>query len=164
MVLQMSFTLVVDDFGIKYVGKEHADDLLAALTDHYKIENDWEGKLYCHIELRWDYEGGWVNTSMSTYVHHQLVRYDHPLPKHRKRTPYAPAPVVHDKKAQEMPEPENRPLLDAKGKLRVQQVVGSFLYYARAVDLKIVASLSEIASMQAAPTEYMMQKVNNVLD
>ena len=39
----ISFTLVVDGFGIKYVGKEHADHLLAVLTDHYKIENDWEG-------------------------------------------------------------------------------------------------------------------------
>ena len=69
----ISFTLVVDDFGIKYMGKEHADHLLSALTDHYKIENNWEGKLYCGIELRWNYEGGWLDTSMSTYVHHQLV-------------------------------------------------------------------------------------------
>ena len=54
----ISFTIVVDDFGIKYEGKEHADHLLVALTDHYKIENDWEGKLYCGIELGWNYEGG----------------------------------------------------------------------------------------------------------
>ena len=54
----ISFELVFDDFGIKYVGKEHADHHLAALTDHYKIENDWEGKLYCGIKLRSDYEGG----------------------------------------------------------------------------------------------------------
>ena len=39
-------TIVVDDFGIKYKSKEHADHLLAALIDYYKIENDWEGKLY----------------------------------------------------------------------------------------------------------------------
>ena len=39
----ISFKLVVDDFEIKYEGKKHADHFLAALTDHYKIENDWEG-------------------------------------------------------------------------------------------------------------------------
>ena len=77
----ISFTLVVDNFGIKYVGKEHADHLLSALTNYYKIGNDWKGELYCGIESRWDYEGGWVDTSMRTYVHHQLIRYDHPLPK-----------------------------------------------------------------------------------
>ena len=63
-----------------------------------------------------------------------------------------------------MPELDKTPLLDVKGKLRVQKVVGSFLYYAWAVDLTILASLSKIASMQAAPTEYTMQKVNHFLD
>ena len=101
---------------------------------------------------------------MSTCVHHQLVRYDHPLPKRNQQTPYAPAPAVYGKKVQEMPEPDNPPLLDAKGKLCVQQVVVSFLYYARAVDLTILASLSEIASMQAARTECTIQKFNQFLD
>ena len=32
----ISFTLCVDNFGIKYVGREHAEHLLQALTDHYK--------------------------------------------------------------------------------------------------------------------------------
>ena len=105
----ISFMLVVDDFGVKYVGKEHADHLLSVLTDHYMNENNREGKLYCGIELRWNYEEGWVDTSMSTYVHHQLVRYDHPLPKRNQRIPYAPAPAVCGRKAQEMPEPETPP-------------------------------------------------------
>ena len=29
------FSLVVDDFGIKYVGKEHADHLIAAIEENY---------------------------------------------------------------------------------------------------------------------------------
>ena len=77
----ISFTIVVDDFEIKHEGKEHADHLLAALTDCYKIENYWGGKLYCGIELGWNYERGWVDTSMRTYVNIQLVLYDHPQPK-----------------------------------------------------------------------------------
>ena len=32
----ISFTLVVDDFGIKYEGNGHANHLLGALTDYYK--------------------------------------------------------------------------------------------------------------------------------
>jgi hypothetical protein len=46
------FTLVVDDFGIKYVGKEHADHLLNALEEHYTISTDWTGSLYCGISTR----------------------------------------------------------------------------------------------------------------
>ena len=30
------FTLVVDDFGVKYVGKNHADNLVNALKKKYK--------------------------------------------------------------------------------------------------------------------------------
>jgi hypothetical protein len=33
----IQFTLVVNDFGIKYVGKEHAQHLKNALEEHYKL-------------------------------------------------------------------------------------------------------------------------------
>ena len=45
------FTLVVDDFGIKYVGKEHVQHLLRILMELYKVEEDWTGSLYCGIIL-----------------------------------------------------------------------------------------------------------------
>ena len=90
----IAFTLVVDDFGVKYEGKEHVEHLLVALEDNYTIENDWEGKLYCGIALNWNYEEGWVDTEMSTYVANQLTRYNHPHPKRFQRTPYAPAPTI----------------------------------------------------------------------
>ena len=34
------FSLVVDDFGIKYVRKEHADHLLAAIEENYELSTD----------------------------------------------------------------------------------------------------------------------------
>jgi hypothetical protein len=40
-----------------------------------------------------------------------------------------------------------------KPKKRIQQIVGSFLYYAGAVNLTILMALSAVASQQAAPTE-----------
>ena len=50
----IQFTLVVDDFGIKYVGRRHLDHLLRAIKQHYMISEDWEGKLYCGITLKWN--------------------------------------------------------------------------------------------------------------
>ncbi len=48
----ISFTLVVNDFGIKYVGKEHADHLIASIKSTYKkLTEDWTGSLYCGITL-----------------------------------------------------------------------------------------------------------------
>ena len=55
------FTLVVDDFGIKYNGKEHADHLLKVLRGHYSVEVDWNGALYCGITLNWNYTDRYVD-------------------------------------------------------------------------------------------------------
>ena len=60
------FTLVVDDFGIKYTGKEHADHLLKVLRGHYSVEVDWNGALYCGITLNWNYTDRYVDISMPT--------------------------------------------------------------------------------------------------
>jgi hypothetical protein len=32
----ISFTLIIDDFGIKYVGREHADHLITSIKSTYK--------------------------------------------------------------------------------------------------------------------------------
>jgi hypothetical protein len=36
----ISFALCVNDFGVKYVGKAHADHLLQTLKEHYEISSD----------------------------------------------------------------------------------------------------------------------------
>ena len=50
----IEFTLVVDDFGVKYANKNNSDHLVIALKGKYKISEDWTGSLYCGIDLRWD--------------------------------------------------------------------------------------------------------------
>ena len=40
----IQFSLVVDDFGVKYVGEENAKHLVNALVEHYEISQDWDGK------------------------------------------------------------------------------------------------------------------------
>jgi hypothetical protein len=52
----IQFTLVVDDFGVKYVGKEHAQHLKNTLEEHYKLICDGTGTQYIGITLDWDYK------------------------------------------------------------------------------------------------------------
>jgi hypothetical protein len=40
----IQFTLVVDGFGVKIVGKEHAQHLKNTLKEHYKLKCIWKGK------------------------------------------------------------------------------------------------------------------------
>eukprot|EP00957_Ditylum_brightwellii_P134953 10289536-Ditylum_brightwellii.AAC.1 len=39
----VTFSLAVDDFGIKYVGRKHAKHFLDVLKQHYKVSEDWSG-------------------------------------------------------------------------------------------------------------------------
>ena len=47
----LQFSLVVHDFGIKYERQEDITHLLDALKTIYKISEDWDGKLYCGLNL-----------------------------------------------------------------------------------------------------------------
>ena len=62
------FTLTADDFGAKYIGNEHAEHLMPVLGKHYNMEEDWKGKLYYGIRLKWNYREGYVDISMTNYV------------------------------------------------------------------------------------------------
>jgi hypothetical protein len=42
----ISFTLVVDDFAVKYVGKQHAEHLRNALLRTYELTTDWTATVY----------------------------------------------------------------------------------------------------------------------
>ena len=46
------FTLVVDDFAIKYTSLDNAQHFLHALKEKYTISEDWEAKLYIGISLK----------------------------------------------------------------------------------------------------------------
>jgi hypothetical protein len=40
-------SLVVDYFVIKYIGREHAEHLMASIKTYYEISSDWIGSAYC---------------------------------------------------------------------------------------------------------------------
>ena len=82
----VQFSLVVDDFGVKCVGKEHALYLVKALKEEkFTISEEWEGNLYCGISLKWDYNKRELFISMPGYIKKQLQKYKHlpsPKPQH----------------------------------------------------------------------------------
>jgi hypothetical protein len=50
----IAFTIIVDDFAVKYVGKDNAHHLRNALLCHYEITTDWGGTVYSGMTLKWD--------------------------------------------------------------------------------------------------------------
>jgi hypothetical protein len=49
-------SLIVYDFTVKYVGKQHSDHLQDALLRSYELTTDWEVKVYSGIYLKCDYK------------------------------------------------------------------------------------------------------------
>jgi hypothetical protein len=84
----IQFTLIVGDFGVQYVRKEHAQHLIDALETDYTVSKDWTGGLYCCITLKWEYEDKHADLSMPRYIKDSLHKYQHHIPKRPKYAPY----------------------------------------------------------------------------
>jgi hypothetical protein len=48
----IAFSLIVEDFAVKYVGKQHADHLINALLQSYELTTDWAEKVYSGKSLK----------------------------------------------------------------------------------------------------------------
>jgi hypothetical protein len=74
------FSLVINDFGVKYVGKEHAQHLLQTVKKYHKCSLEEEGEQYCGLTIKWDYPGKKVHLSMPLYSKNGLKQFQHPPP------------------------------------------------------------------------------------
>jgi hypothetical protein len=160
----IQFTLIVDDFGVEYVGREHADHLFHAIQAHYKCSVDWTGSLYSGITLGWDYEKNTLDTSMPGYATAALHKFQHPLPKLPQDAPYPSEPIQYGAKIQMTKPTDVSPQCTPAQIKTIQQIVGTFLYYARAIDSTMNVSLSSLASEQLHATANTQTKINQFLD
>eukprot|EP00804_Cyclotella_cryptica_P031011 CCRYP_013601-RB/>CCRYP_013601-RB protein AED:0.37 eAED:0.20 QI:0/-1/0/1/-1/1/1/0/551 len=158
------FTLIVDDFGVEYVGKQHALHLRDNIKAHYDITKNWQGSLYSGINLDWNYTKRTCRLTMNDYIANVLTKYNHPSPKKPVLSPYKAATISFGAKVQYTAEPDSIPALNKAGVKRVQGIVGALLYYARAVDNKLRHALSKIGTQQAAATEATNSRINHLLD
>ena len=128
------------------------------------METDYNRELYCGITLKWNYEKEYMDIYMPNYVHKNLIKYGHEKPRKPQHCPYEPAPKTYRKESNEITEEPESPRESNEKKKYIQQVVGSFQYYARAVGLTIqqTLALSAIAEEQSNPTERTLERVKNI--
>jgi hypothetical protein len=155
---------VVDDFGVKYTNKADVELLIECLKENNGLTQDWDGDLYCGIKLKWNYKDRTLNISMPGYIIKQLQKYKHDTPTRPQHCPYSPQPKQFGSEAQRPIPKDTSPPLSPDEIKHIQRVIGSILYYARAVDLTVLMALSTIASGQAHGTENTMRKTKQLLD
>ena len=67
-----TFTLRVNDFGIKYTARKDAEHLTNALKILYKISVNWTERKYIGLNLDWDYSRSILRVSMPEYTPNTL--------------------------------------------------------------------------------------------
>ena len=72
--------------------------------------------------------------------------------------------MIYGAKEKLAPEDDTTPPLDSQGTKCLQGIVGALLYYARAVDNKLLVVLSAILSQKAAVTQRTNEAINQILD
>jgi hypothetical protein len=159
----ISLTLVVDDFTVKYVGKQHAEHLRNALLQTYELTTDWTATVYSSMILKWDYNKRTCDISMPGYVSNVLSKFQHDSPKHPQHTPSWYVTPVYCAKTQYATRDET-PSLIAQQCLTIQKVTGSVLYYARTVHATVLMPLNDISTEQTKATKKTQATTNQMLD
>ena len=160
----ISFTLVVDDFGVKYINKDDVTHLLTALQKDYDLDTDWEGTRYLGLMLDWDYKDKCVHLSMPGYIKKALFRFRHKASTKPQHQPHQHTVPTYCATIQYAKAADTSKVLSKEDKKYIQQVIGTLLYYGRTVDATILFALSSFASAQATPTEDTMQQTHHLLD
>jgi hypothetical protein len=160
----LMFTLVVDDFGVRYTRKTDAEQLMTTLSKMYSVSEDWTGSKYCGLTIDWDYNNRTVDISIPGYIERALQRFQHPPPACPQHAPHAWQQPTYGAKTQYAPSPDNSPALDASDINHIQQVLGTLLFYARAVDSSMLPAISTLASQQSHGTKATLEALTQLLN
>ena len=156
-------TLVVDDFGIKYGTKEDANHLLDTLKKVYQITEDWSGTKYVGLTIDINRQKRTLAISIPGYVDRALKRFNVTKLDRDTHSPLIFPPIRYGQKYQK-PKPEDTtPRVGPEQKKFIQQVIGTFLFYARAIDNTMLLGLNKLGIQQAQPTEQTMEDVHRFL-
>jgi hypothetical protein len=161
---KISFTLVVDDFGIKYdLSNNNLKHLIYALEQKYTITVDMTGNLFCGVTLDWNYDKGEVKCSMPGAIPKFLEKLHHQAPTKKQFSPH-PAPTITYGTKIQTALVDNAPILNKKDNTLVRKIVGFALYMARMLDMTSLVSCNEISLQQCDATTKTLNLCSWLLD
>lgn len=160
---KLTFTLIADDFGIKYADLTQAQHLITALKEKHEVTVDWTGTLHAGATLQWDYLNRTVTLSMPGYIKKLLLKYNHPEPKRAQHAPRQPEPIQYGDKTHTTTIDTSH-LLDKEKLREYQSILGTTFYYARIVDLTILCANDDLSLDQSKATQQSQQHLHTLLD
>jgi hypothetical protein len=147
------FSLVVDDFGVKYKRKEDVRHLAEVLKSKYIVKEDWTGRSYVGFQIDRDEGDGTITISMPGYIDDAIKRFNISTSER----------VTNPAAAEDLSDPDlSTPATDAQRK-RVQEIIGVLLYYARAIDSSILTRVSKVSTQQSKATVATLRAAERIL-
>jgi hypothetical protein len=126
------------------------------------------GTLFAGMTLKWNYSPIHAkcscHLSMPGYIFNVCTRYKHPMPTKHQPSPHKHCEIIFGQTTQLTHVDPYRPPLSTEGVKRIQGIIGVLLYYACAVDNKLLATLITLSSQQATATEATNVAMNQLLD
>jgi hypothetical protein len=134
------------------------------LNEHYVCSIDWTGMRYIGMNMDWDYAQRQVHVSMLDYVPETLTRFHHCKPCTPQHQPYPHVKPNYGAKSQFTKSGDTSPAIPKEGKKFIQEVIGTFLYYARCANSTMLAALGSLPTQQGNLTKNTMAKATQFLD
>ena len=150
--LKPTFTLVVDNFGIKHLAIQDVLHLKQALETKYTITVDYSGSLYIGVSLNWNYIKKEVTCSMPGYIPKLLNKLKHIAPSLPQYSPNPSPHITYGAKVQLAKGEDTSPPLDGKGITLIQSIVGATLYIARILEMTLLVTCNNIGIQQTKST------------
>jgi hypothetical protein len=93
-----------------------------------------------------------VDLSIPGYTKAALHKYQHSAPARPEHAPHTWNPPIYGAKTQYVENETTSPALSDKDVNKLQQVTGTLLYYARAVDPTLITPINVLASEKSRAT------------
>ena len=104
----------MDDFGVKYGKKEDVEHLMEVSKPHYEMTNDWKGKTYYRLTLKWDYILRTCELFLPGYIKMMLLCFQHLQLTRPHDSPILQPPLNFERQCRKWPRRTTAPSLEKK--------------------------------------------------
>jgi hypothetical protein len=156
------FTLVVDDFAMMWTNQSDMDHFIHTLTRLYDVKVNWQGSKYLDMDITINRDKRHVTLTMPGYIQRLLQRVRPNGVKGASTSAQYTPPNYANPGAQKVTI-DASPLASESDKKILQSMIGTLLYYCRAVDPSICTAVHQLGSVQANPTETDMANMERLL-
>jgi hypothetical protein len=138
------------------------DHLIHTLTALYQVKINWKGSKYLGMDIAINRKQRHVTLTMPKYIDRLLCKVK-PEGVKGSNTPAIYTPPNYANPGAQRATIDDSELASEDDQKLLQSVVGTLLYYSRAVDPSICTAVHELGSIQSKPSQNDMKKLDKLL-